>query len=178
MKWGKRNGPPYPLNYDDLSEDERKNAKEKAIRDGNVVEASNNRKHYTDQELRQTADRYELNTRVSRLAASHIKTGEQKVKEVTSKLETTTKFANASISLYNLAAKAANSFGEDWVIIGEKKQKEEEHNIKNAELDSLISHPDRYSNKQIEEFKKRVKALQEIEKYRDNRDMDPEKDKD
>ena len=89
MKWGKRNGPPYPIeDYSKYSEEERNKMKTKAIRDGNVKEADANKIHFTDNELKAVRDRYKLNKELSDLAKSDIKSGQQKVENFESKFKT------------------------------------------------------------------------------------------
>lgn len=84
MKWGKRNGPPYPLDYSQLSRDERDRAKGRAKREGNLDEASRNRMYYSDQELRDVVNRFKLNKEVDQLLTEgNISKGERRVKKIT-----------------------------------------------------------------------------------------------
>lgn len=154
MHWGKRNGPPYPLtgegkaafkrqkkqaqeaDYSKMTDEEKSQAKQKAIREGNIREANANRNEYTDQELNAVKNRFELNQRVSQLSKATIKTGQQKAEEIASKFETAAKLTNAvanttvnGIKIYNgLGAVYAHVNGTPFTPIntggGGKKKKD------------------------------------------------------
>lgn len=136
MSWGKRNGPPYPLNvegraslrkqilrkkkkqkaddvkkYSDMSDEEKTEAKQKAIRTGNIREAYSNRNEYSDQELKAVKDRFELNQKVSELAKPTIKSGQEKANELASKFETAAKLTNAIANTAANGIKIYNSLG-------------------------------------------------------------------
>lgn len=137
MKWGKRNGPPYPIeDYSKYSEDERKEMKTKAIREGNISEANANRVYYSDQELNAVKNRFELNKRVAELSKSQIKSGQQKANEIASRFETAARLTNGiantaanSVKIYNtLGAVTAKLNGTEFQPIntggGKKKKKD------------------------------------------------------
>lgn len=136
MSWGKRNGPPYPLNvegraslrkqilrkkkkqktddvkrYSDMSDEEKTEAKQKAIRTGNIREAYSNRNEYSDQELQAVRNRFRLNQEVSQLARENIKTGQQKADEIASKFETAARLTNAVANTTVNGIKIYNSLG-------------------------------------------------------------------
>lgn len=136
MSWGKRNGPPYPLNvegraslrkqilrkkkkqqaddvkkYSGMSDEEKTEAKQKAIRTGNIREAYSNRNEYTDQELQAVRNRFRLNQEVSQLAKENIKTGQQKADEIASKFETAARLTNAVANTTANSIKIYNSLG-------------------------------------------------------------------
>ena len=73
QKWGRRNGPPYPLDYKKLSPEEISEAKKEAIRRGDVKEANYNRTHYTDDEIRAVINRYNLNKQMAEITAEPTK---------------------------------------------------------------------------------------------------------
>lgn len=128
MKWGKRNGPPYPLKYEDLSEEERDNAKKKAVRAGNITEANNNIDFFDDRELKQLKDRFELNQKVRSLAEDYVDTGSKKVDRIMKKVGQATTWTETGIKAYDTGAKIHNAFAKDgkkWTIInqGGKKKK-------------------------------------------------------
>lgn len=130
MKWGKRNGPPYPLNYADLSPEEKEHAKKKAIHEGNVAEANANKQHYSDQELRDVITRFELNKKVADLEAS---TKVNYVKKMEKVADTTLKVSNIienSSKLYNNLAKIINTGKpeEDRLPMIGEKQKQKKKN--------------------------------------------------
>lgn len=131
MSWGKRNGPPYPLegsgkasflrqkknkkrqeaDYSTMSDDEKKQAKEKAIREGNIREANANRNEYSDQELQAVKNRFELNQRVSQLSASTVKTGQQRANDIASKFETAARLTNAIANTATAGIRTYNALG-------------------------------------------------------------------
>lgn len=120
MKWGKRNGPPYPLNYNDLSQEEKEQAKQKAVRSGNITEAVNNIDHFTDSELKQLKERFKLDQEVKSLAAESINTGEKVVDATMNKIGKVTKWAETGMKAYDTAAKLHNAFsknGKKWTLI-------------------------------------------------------------
>lgn len=126
MKWGKRNGPPYPLDYSQLSRDERDRAKGRAKREGNLDEASRNRMYYSDQELRDVVNRFKLNKEVDQLLTEgNISKGEKRVKKITKTVRNIGDMMDAlqrgtqnTINLYNkLRTVEANYMHEDFTPI-------------------------------------------------------------
>lgn len=126
MKWGKRNGPPYPLDYSQLSRDERDRAKGRAKREGNLDEASRNRMYYSDQELRDVVNRFKLNKEVDQLLSEgNISKGEKRVKKLTKTFRNVSDMLNAlqsgtqnGINLYNkLRTVEARYMDEDFTPI-------------------------------------------------------------
>lgn len=161
MKWGKRQGPPYPLDYSKLSAEEKSQAKAKAIRDGNVKEAEKNRSEFEDNELRQLINRYDLNTRLADINKKDVKTGGQKVDGVIKGLERTAKLAEGSTRVYNAFAKVANAFGENLPIIGEgqgKKKNIADRKTK-KQLEEILKNPGEFTT---EEYKDAKSAYENI----------------
>lgn len=111
QKWGKKNGPPYPLDYNKLSAEEREEAKKSAISRGDVNEANKNRKYYTNQEINQVIDRFNTELRLSQLSEKHVKTGMEKVKELSNTMNTIADAAKKGTDLYNTVVKISNSLG-------------------------------------------------------------------
>ena len=78
QEWGVKNGPPYPLDYKALAEKARREglnnneviskAKIDAIRRGDLKEVNMNREYFTDQEVRDAMDRFQLNQSLDSLA--------------------------------------------------------------------------------------------------------------
>lgn len=109
QRWGKKNGPPYPLDYSQLSQAERERAKSRAKREGNLKEAADNKIYYSDQELRDVVNRFKLNREVSELLTpDNVSKGMKTVDNLTKKLNTVEKLGNAvvkttttGINLYN-----------------------------------------------------------------------------
>ena len=149
MKWGKRNGPPYPIeDYSKYSKEEKAQLKAKAIREGNVKEAQANRSEFDDNELRQLLNRYDLNTKLSQINQKDIKTGEEKFDKLIRGVEKTAKLTETGTRAYNAFAKIANAFGEDMPIIGEQKQDKKKNiadNKSKKQLEDIINNPQKYS---------------------------------
>lgn len=149
MKWGKRNGPPYPIDdYSKYSPEEKAQLKAKAIREGNIKEAQANRSEFDDNELRQLLNRYDLNTKLSQINQKDIKTGEEKFDKLIRGVEKTAKLTETGTRAYNAFAKIANAFGEDMPIIGEQKQDKKKNiadNKSKKQLEDIINNPQKYS---------------------------------
>lgn len=115
QKWGKRNGPPYPLDYSSLSSEERSKAKDSAIRNGNVREANANKKYFTDQEINALLARFDLNKKLSNIAAAQVKSGKDQVDAIFNDISKLTDWGNKASNFYNMVAKYYNTFGEGYM---------------------------------------------------------------
>lgn len=174
MRWGKRNGPPYPLNYNDLSSEERQAKKEQAIRDGNISEANANRKHYSDAELNSVINRYSLNKRLSEIEASQIKTGMDMLNSFSKNAKTISEAIGNGTSLYNNVAKILNATANaDLPIIGDKsknkknseKKNSEKKNSKSEKKEETLSEHIERMNKKDAERELRKKERETFKKY-------------
>ena len=134
QKWGKKNGPPYPLDYSKLSKEERYQAKKNAIKAGNVKEANANVDYFDNKEIQEVLDRYFKKQDLSKIATKDIKTGKQKVEDILSVANLVVRATSTGIQVYNNTAKIRNAINKasvgkdakDWPIIGEgggKKKK-------------------------------------------------------
>lgn len=126
QKWGVENGPPYPLDYSKLSDEEKKLAKDSAVRRGDVKEANayKNREEFTDQELQQLMNRFSTNQRLNELSAEKVKTTLDKVEDIADKIGRVSNVINKGSNFYNGAAKVSNAFfGTDLPIIGQEKKR-------------------------------------------------------
>lgn len=131
QKWGKKNGPPYPLDYNKLSPEERDKAKKSAIERGDVKEAYANRKHFSNQEIDDVIKRFNLEQRLADVSAEKVKTGMDKLNELSKNMNTISDAINKGSNLYNNTAKVLNAFGgKNLPIIGESKPKENEKSKK------------------------------------------------
>lgn len=163
MKWGKRNGPPYPLNYTDLSEAERSQAKSKAIREGNIKEAMANKSHFDDNELRQLIGRYDLNTKLSQISNKDVKTGGDKVDSAIKALERTAKLAEGGTRVYNAFAKIANAFGEKMPVVGEKTTVNVADRKTRAQLEKMVKNANKYTADQMKDINSALQTLKSAE---------------
>jgi hypothetical protein len=83
--------------------------KEKIIAKGDIKSASKNIDEFSNAELYQVVARYEMTTKVNKLATADIKTGQQKMQEMANKLGTAADLTSKGINLYNNVAKIVNA---------------------------------------------------------------------
>lgn len=116
MKWGKRNGPPYPLTPSARSAAERKASKPKKTKAQERSEQAKrrdmvNRGTLTDEELRQKIQRLKMEKELRELTETELDYGKRIVNNI---METVgTKVATTALSgaaLYGLKALASRSF--------------------------------------------------------------------
>ncbi len=132
QKKGVRNGPPYPLDYSKLSDDEKKEAKEDAIRRGDVKEAEVNKEYYTDDELNKVINRYNLNNKLANINEEKVLSTWDKIKDVGDKMNTASNAIGNASNLYNNIAKVSNTFlGSNLPVIGEKNGNNNSNNNQN-----------------------------------------------
>lgn len=184
MKWGKRNGPPYPLDYSKLSEEERAKDKARVKEEGDIesVGYKKNRSYFTDQEINEVINRYQLNTRINQLSAesAKMKAGKSKSEELIEKLGKATEVGNkiangiqAGTNVYNNVAKLMNAFGDaDLPLIGQdKKEKNKAEKLSKKDLDKAINDLEKnlgqYSNKELETMNKRRTMFNQLTSDRD-----------
>lgn len=190
QKWGKKNGPPYPLDYSKLSAEERAKDKERAINEGDIstVSYKKNRNYYSDAELNSVINRYNLNARLSELQAKSelLAKGKSKSEQLTDAMgkisDAGNKLANAIDSgtkVYNSVAKIMNAVGDaNMPIIGQDKAKKVSTTIRNidtiagtitetvkdSEGNTYITKKPYGSKKEEREAKKEEKAAKKEEK--------------
>ena len=186
MKWGKRNGPPYPLDYSKLSEEERAKDKARVKEEGDIesVGYKKNRSYFTDQEINEVINRYNLNTRINQLSAesAKMKAGKSKTDEFIEKMGKATEVGNklangiqAGTNVYNNVAKIMNALGDnDLPIIGQEKKKESKINkLSKKELDYYIDNIDKVqgtlNSSEVKELVQRMTQVNTITKERDSR---------
>lgn len=120
QKWGKKNGPPYPLDFDKLSSEERSKAKEDSINNGDLETATKNKKHYSNEELEQVIKRFEMNKKLEEVSKKYIKDGFQKAEDLSKKFQTVANLMQSGTTMYNNIAKISNSLnGSNLPIIGD-----------------------------------------------------------
>ena len=186
MKWGKRNGPPYPLDYSKLSEEERAKDKQRVREEGDIesVGYKKNRSYFTDQEINEVINRYQLNQRINQLSAdsAKMKAGKSKTEQLADNMAKVADVGNklsnalnAGTNVYNNVAKIMNAFGDsDLPIIGQQKQKESPFNkMGKKELDKAINDIEKnmgkYSTKELQELNQRKNTLNLLTKERDEK---------
>lgn len=186
MKWGKRNGPPYPLDYSKLSEEERAKDKERVRKEGDIdsVAYKKNRQYFSDQEIQDVINRYNLNSRINQLSMDNakMKAGKSKTEQMADNLakvaDVGNKLANgiqAGTNVYNNVAKIMNAFGDsDLPIIGQSKpEKKNDWKVSKKELDKIIKdlpkNLDNYSNQDLEALNRRKTQLSLLTKENDEK---------
>ena len=67
QKWGRKNGPPYPLDFNKLSSEEKAQAKKDSIRDVDHRTVYRNRKEYSNNELNELLRRIDMYAKLEAL---------------------------------------------------------------------------------------------------------------
>lgn len=109
QKWGKKNGPPYPLDYKKLSPAEKQQAKADAIRRGDLDEVQLNRNEFSDDEVRAAIARFRLNSELSKVNEKHVKTGLEKFEDFTTNAKRVSDAVENGSKAWNTFAKVSNS---------------------------------------------------------------------
>lgn len=162
QKWGDRNGPPYPLDYDKLSPEERAEAKQKAIDRGDVTEARANSKYFSVKEIDDTILKYNKNKQLSELSAETNKKGKTFTEKYTEGAEKYVKIVDATSGIYNVTAKVTNAFGlTNLPIIGEKRKTAEEKHVEQLKYEADVS---KYENDILKNKKDRKELLKKQSK--------------
>ena len=177
MKWGKRNGPPYPLDYSKLSEEERAKDKQRVREEGDIesVGYKKNRSYFTDQEINEVINRYQLNQRINQLSAdsAKMKAGKSKTQELADNMAKVADVGNklsnalnAGTNVYNNVAKIMNAFGDgDLPIIGQQKQdKPKEFKFTDKDYESIVKDLGKYTTKELQSINQRKAAIDQISK--------------
>lgn len=127
QKWGDRNGPPYPLDFDKLSPEEREKAKRDSIDRGDTVTAEANVKYYSASEIDELIKKNEWNKKLSSINGSDISKGEKFVKKFVEGADMYAQVVEKGSKVYNVTAKVTNAFGlTDLNLIGvEGKSKQQ-----------------------------------------------------
>lgn len=130
MRWGRRNGPPYPLDYSKLSPEEKEKAKSSAINRGDVKEVNSNRTHFSNKEIEDVIARFNTFAKLSSISAEKVKSGREKAEELSKTLGTIKDVASKGSDAYNTIAKIANSIGgTELPLIGDKSKEKEKEKI-------------------------------------------------
>lgn len=115
QKWGKKNGPPYPLDFSKLSAEERHQAKRTSIEKGDVKTAYANKQHYSNSELNELLARFDIEARlgqkVSDLNKQQIAAGKQGINKLTNTLATVESITSKVGNIASNFAKIKNALG-------------------------------------------------------------------
>lgn len=164
QKWGKKNGPPYPLDFSKLSAEERKQAKEESISKGDVktANAHNNRSYYSTQELNELLNRFDLETRlqqkVSSLDRDKIASGLKRIDSLANSIGTVSKLVGnvgggiESINRVKTAIDKATGNSDNKKSYAYNKTK----------LSSMLKNPDAYSDEEWNKAKNRIQSINNV----------------
>ena len=97
------------IDYSKLNDDEIRIAKREAIGKGNVKEASKNVDYFSNEEIQNLLNRFDMKKKVKSIAEKDIKTGKQKIEDFANYLALAAKVSENGIRLYNSLAKSSNS---------------------------------------------------------------------
>ena len=144
QKWGKKNGPPYPLDYSKLSPEERHEAKKKAIESGNVKEANSNIDYFSNKDIQDLLDRFDMKRKVKSIAEKDIKTGRQKLEDIINVTGLIAKASENGIRIYNSTAKVSNSvLGTDLPVITDHGNKNNKNSAGSKDVLNTINNINR-----------------------------------
>lgn len=174
QKWGKKNGPPYPLDYDKLSPEERSKDKERAVSEGDVSSATykNNMRYFSNQELRDIETRYKINQSIKALNAQQINAGKKNLDDTIAKLgkvgEAGRKLSDgikAGTDVYNGVAKVMNAFGDkNLPIIGDKK-KDSIRDLAGKMAEDVFKDAAKYTKEELKTYNDWRSEVNKIENY-------------
>lgn len=163
MHWGKRNGPPYPLDFKKLSAEEKQKAKEHAIRNGDVKTVHKNRDHFTDQEIRDTMARFDVYKKLSEYNDDK-KSMTGKVEKYANKLGKLVDSGEKAVKGYNFIVKISNSLLDtDYKYIRDNSTKKKA-SYTQANLKNMIENIDKYDDDQVANMSKRMKNIEGLRK--------------
>lgn len=113
QKWGKKNGPPYPLDSSQKSVAEKKRGKSDAQKESERAKkiASKNRGTLTDEEISEKIRRLEAEIRLKDLTEKDVSNGKKIVKDIL--IQTGTKVATTALAgaaLYGMKALVTKNF--------------------------------------------------------------------
>lgn len=169
QKWGEKNGPPYPLNFDDLSPEERAKAKQESIDKGDTVTAQANAKYYSAKEIDDLILKHKKNMELASINGTDVTKGEKFIKKFVKGATMYVDVVDKSSKVYNITAKVTNAFGlTDLPIIGEKTREEMElKKLQNQKEMKKAQNDLNDEIKRAKEFKTGKKEKSELEKLKD-----------
>lgn len=97
------------VDYSKLNDDEIRIAKREAIGKGNIKEANKNIDYFSNEEIQDLINRFDMKRKVKNIAEKDIKTGKQKIEDLANYLGLAAKVSENGIRFYNSFAKASNS---------------------------------------------------------------------
>lgn len=96
--------------YKDLSDEDREKAKREAVRRGDVKETNKNRDYFSDKDIQDVLNRYDLNKRLSQRSVEDIKTSADKIQQAFRTMDTVKTGAEKALAVWNATANIINTF--------------------------------------------------------------------
>lgn len=158
QKWGKKNGPPYPLDYKKLSPEERQLAKKNAIERGDIKEAQFNKQYWSSQEINDVINRFNTEQRLNDLNASTVKSGKSTVEKILSSLSTTQKLLSGTTSVF----KAAKEFSKIFEAPEDKDKTKDKVSFTDKELEEIVKDFSKYSDQEVKDMSTRAENIGKI----------------
>lgn len=160
--------------YSKLTEEEKKVAKEKAIREGNAKEAYKNINEFTYDELNNVKSRYNLNKDIKKINDQDLEKGWERLEKMSNRLNTLVSFTTNGIKLYDNVALTINAFngadgsskGEGLPTIFKEAKKNNRNNKNDNKSESLL---------RLEEKEEKFKEKARKEKLSDDKKSHKEK---
>lgn len=169
QKWGKKNGPPYPLDFSKLSAEERKQAKKESIDKGDVETASayKNRNYYSNQELNELINRFDLNSRLQQKVSDIDKAKAEKGMKAINKM---LKAADLAITIGSKAGKGFETYNkiksELDKAMGNDSGTKSTFSYNAKKLADMMKNPDKYSDQEWANVKNRMQTINNVETTR------------
>lgn len=133
--------------YTNMSDDERKEARRKAIRNGDVKEANKNKYYYSDRDIQEVLNRYNLNKELSKQAQADIKTTMDKIQSAFRVMDTVKDGAERALAVYNATARIVNTFTDaKWPTSSNKNGNKNKNKKKNGNKGHNNNHNHRNHN--------------------------------
>ncbi len=209
MSWGKRNGPPYPLEDGAHSAAEKRaekkswserraekkkrkqrtkalekarkqrqknkeaiEKKEEILRKGSAKEVSKIRDQLTDEDYRKVFTRLDNENKLDQRVNQNIKTGKERLSDITSTISTIATASQSAINLYNNGAKIYNTFnkkGNKLPLIKDEQQSKDkkikEYLTDKADLKTVVKNKDKLNGAELSKALLRFNKQDELEKY-------------
>lgn len=140
----------------EMSPEQLQSFKAKTIREGDVKTVQANRNLYTDNEIMAAITRNNINKQLTEITAKDVKNGAEKVDNIISGIQRTTKLVNTGVDAWNTVAKISTSLGVDLPVLDGSRPGSNSvvyDRKSKAQLEKMIANPQKYTAKEIEGMK-------------------------
>lgn len=96
--------------YTRMTDDEREQAKRQAVRRGDVKETNKNRDYFSDKDIQDVINRYDLNKSLSKRSVEDIKTSADRIQQAFKTMDTVKTGAEKALAVWNATANIINTF--------------------------------------------------------------------